>query len=255
MPAGYVVVLAFVIALLAVAFKIKDYLVEFKEYERAVVFRFGRFNRVAGPGWVLILPVIEKYTKYDLRTHTVDVPPQMVITKDGIELRIDAVVYIRVIDPKKAELFVEEDYRFAVEEFIKGKIRNIIGRMELSDVYGRITDLNEILCESARNISQNWGVEIEDVELQGVQPPADVVDALKAQEIAERQKLAAIERAEALKIKIDAIQKSAGQLNDKALAYLYMQSLEKIAAGPANKIIFPLEFTKLAERLVSGKKD
>lgn len=252
MAVGYVVILGLIVVLLGLAFKIKDYLVEFREYERAVVFRFGRFNRVAGPGWVLVLPIIEKFVKYDLRTHTSDIPPQSVITKDGVDLKIDAVVYLRVIDAKKAELYVEEDYRYAVEEFVKGKIRNVVGEMELKDVYGQISKMNRILRDGTRKVAQKWGVEIEDIELKGVQPPTDVVDALKAQEIAERLKLAAVEKAEALKITIDAIQKAAGQLNDKALAYLYMQSLEKIAAGPANKIIFPLEFSRLAER-ISGK--
>ena len=253
MVAGYVVALGLIAALLVITYKAKDYIVEFREYERCVVFRFGRFNRVAGPGWVLILPIIEKYTKYDLRTHTADIPPQEVISKDGIDLKVDAVVYLRVIDPKKAELFVEEDYRYAVEEFVKGKIRNTIGKLEIADVYGKVTQLNEQLREETRRVSQTWGVEIEDVELQGVTPPADVVNALKAQEIAEREKLAAVERAEAVKIKINAISEAAGELNDKALAYLYMQSLERLATGPANKIIFPLEFTKLAEKLM--KKD
>jgi len=253
MAAGYVVVLGLIAALLILTYKAKDYIVEFREYERCVVYRFGRFNRVAGPGWVLVLPVIEKYIKYDLRTHTSDIPPQAVITKDGITLNIDAVVYLRVIDPKKAELYVEEDYRYAVEEFVKGKIRNIVGKLELSGVYGKIAELNDSLRDEARKVAQNWGVEVEDVELKGVEPPANVVAALEAQEIAEREKMAAVERAKAVEIQINAIQSAAGKLNEQALAYLYMQTLQKMATGTANKIIFPLEFTKLAERLV-GKK-
>ena len=254
MAAGYVIVLGLIAALLALTYKAKDYIVEFKEYERCVVFRFGRFNRVAGPGWVLILPIIEKYVKYDLRTHTSDIPQQAVITKDGITLNIDAIVYLRVIDPKKAELYVEEDYRYAVEEFVKGKIRNIVGKLELSDVYGRIAELNQNLRDEARKVAQNWGVEVEDVELKGVEPPPNVVAALEAQEIAEREKMAASERAEAVKIKINAVKEAAGELNEQALAYLYMQTLQQLSTGAANKIIFPLEFTKLAERLVSTKK-
>jgi len=254
MAAGYVVVLGLIAALLVLTYKAKDYIVEFKEYERCIVFRFGRFNRVAGPGWVLILPIIEKYVKYDLRTHASDIPSQTVITKDGITLKIDAIIYLRVIDPKKAELYVEEDYRFAVEEFVKGRIRNIVGKLELSEVYGRIAELNENLRDQARKVARNWGVDVEDVELQGVEPPENVVAALEAQEIAEREKMAAVERAEAIKIRINAVREAAGQLNEQALAYLYMQTLQQLSTGPANKIIFPLEFTKLAEKLVKTKE-
>jgi len=254
MAVGYILALVLIVVLLVLTYRIKDYIVELKEYERAVVFRFGRFNRVAGPGWVLILPVIETFTKYDLRTLTCDIPSQEVITRDGVDLKIDAVIYLRVIDPKKAELFVEEDYRYAVEEYVKGRIRNIIGKMDLAEVYARINDVNETLREHARQISQNWGVEVEDLELQEVTPPTDVAAAMKAQEIAEREKEAAKERAEAVKIRIDAISQAAGALNEKALAYLYIKSLEEIAKGPANKIIFPLEFSKLASRL-AGTKD
>lgn len=253
MAVGYIIALVLIVVLLVLTYRVKDYIVEFKEYERAVVFRFGRFNRVAGPGWVLILPVIETYTKYDLRTLTCDIPPQEVITKDGVDLRINAIIYLRVIDPKKAELFIEEDYRYAVEEYVKGRIRNIIGKMNLEEVYAKINEINDMLKEQARQISQNWGVEVEDLELQEVSPPADVATAMKAQEIAGMEKEAARERAEAIKIRINAIQEAAGQLNDKALAYLYIKSLEEIAKGPANKIIFPLEFTKLAARLAGGE--
>jgi len=253
MAAGYVIALVMLGTLLVLAYKLKDYIVEFKEYERAVVFRFGRYHRVAGPGWVLILPGIEKYVKYDLRAKSVDVAPQSVITKDGIELMVDAIIYLRVVDPRKAELFVEEDYQKAVTEYVKGRIRNAIGKLELAQLYGTINELNTQVREQAQQITKNWGVEVEDVELQGVSPPEDVVIALKAQEIAELEKAAAVEKAAALKIRINAIQESAGNLNDKALAYLYIQSLQEMAKGSATKIIFPLEFSKLAQRL-SGDK-
>jgi len=253
MAAGYVIALVMLGTLLVLAYKLKDYIVEFKEYERSVVFRFGRYHRVAGPGWVLILPGIEKYVKYDLRAKSVDIPPQSVITKDGIELMVDAIIYLRVVDPRKAELFVEEDYQKAVTEYVKGRIRNAIGKLELAQLYGTINELNTQVREQAQQITKNWGVEVEDVELQGVSPPEDVVIALKAQEIAELEKAAAVEKAAALKIRINAIQESAGSLNDKALAYLYIQSLQEMAKGSATKIIFPLEFSKLAQRL-SGEK-
>lgn len=253
MVSGFIIALSMLAILVLLAYKLKDYIIEFREYERAVVFRFGRYHRVAGPGWVLILPVIEKYVKYDLRTHAVDIQPQHAITKDGIELTIDAIIYLRVVDPRKAELFLEDDYQKAVVEFVKGKIRNITGTLDLAVLYAKVAEMNEEILKQTKAVAQNWGIEVEDVELQSVTPPADVTAALKAQEIAERQKAAAVELAEATRIRIKVIQEAAGQLNDKALAYLYIQSLQEIAKGSATKIIFPLEFSKLAARLSGGE--
>jgi regulator of protease activity HflC (stomatin/prohibitin superfamily) len=177
-----------------------------------------------------------------------------VITKDGVDLKVNAVIYLRVVDPKKAELYVEQDYRYAVEEYVKGRIRNIIGSMDLQMVYGDITKINERLKEEARRISQGWGVEVEDVELQNVEPSPDVAAALKARQIAEMQRRASEEQAAATKIRIDAIKDATKDLDEQTLAFLYIKSLEQIAKGPANKIIFPLEFSKLAQRLAGEKK-
>lgn len=227
-------------------------LFEFKQYERAVVFRFGKFYRLAQPGWNIMIPIIDKFVKYDLRTEGVDIPPQEVITKDAIKLKIDAILYIRVIDPVKAELEVEEDYRKAVLEYLKGRIRNVIGSMEVMEVYAKIRDINTMLMESAQKLVSGWGVEIVSIELIDVIPPPEVVDALQAREIAERYKEAAKEEAEASKIRINAINEAAGRLTTPALNYLYLKALKDIADGKSSKIIFPMEFTKLAEGIGKG---
>ena len=227
-------------------------LFEFREYERGVVYRFGKLHRVVDPGWRLMVPFIDKFVKYDMRTEAIDVPPQEVITKDAVKLIIDAVVFIKVIDPVKAEVRVEQDYRKAVEEYVKGRVRNVVGSLDLKELYAQIGDINKQIRDEVRKMTADWGVDIVDTELIDVTPPEEVVTAMQAQEIAERYKEAAKEEAAATMIKIDAIKNAAGKLNDKALTYLYLQSLKDVANGQASKIIFPLEFSKLAEGISKG---
>ena len=227
-------------------------LFEFKEYERGVVDRFGKYHRLVGPGWGFIIPIIETFVLYDLRTETIDIPPQEVITKDAVKLIIDAVIYMRVEDPVKAELYVEEDYRRAVEEYTKGRIRNVIGGVELGGLYAKIAEINETLREDIQTIAGQWGVMVTDVELIDVSPPPEMIEAMQAQEIAQRYKEAAKEEAQTTQIRIEAIQNAAGKLNGPALTYLYIKALKDVADGRSSKIIFPLEFSRLAEN-ISGK--
>lgn len=227
-------------------------LFEFKQYEKGVVYRFGKYHRTVDAGWHVMVPVLDKFVKYDQRTEAMDIPPQEVITQDAVKLFIDAVVYMKVVDPVKAELQVEEDYRKAVEEYVKGRIRNVVGGLELKELYAKIADINQEIKEQVSKITMDWGVAIIDTELVNVVPPQEVVDAMQAQEIAERYKEAAKEEAQATKIRIDALQDAAGKLTEPTLNYLYLKSLKDIADGQASKIIFPLEFSKLAEGVGKG---
>lgn len=225
---------------------------EFKEYERAIVYRFGRFHRQAGPGWVFIWPIIEIFTKYDLRIEAIDVPPQEVITKDGVKLNIDSVFYIKVIDPIKTELQVEEDYKRALEEYVQGRIRNLAGGMELQELYENIEDINKKLKEDVQKLAAGWGLDVIDVELQQVTPPEEIVKAMEAEEVALLYKNAAVQEAEATKLRIRALEEAAGGLSQSTISYLYLKALKDVADGKATKIIFPMELTKAAENLTRG---
>jgi len=227
-------------------------LFEFREYERGVVYRFGKYHRVAEPGWRFVIPIIETFVKYDLRTETIDIPPQSVITKDAVKLNIDAIIYLRVDDPVKAELYVEEDYRKAVEEHVKGRIRNLVGGMELEELYGKIDHVNNQLREDVQKLAIEWGVMIVNVELISVTPPDEIVNAMQAEEIAERYKRAEIQQAETTKIRIGAIEDAAGKLSASTLNYLYIKALKDIADGRSTKIVFPMELTSIVEKLGKG---
>ncbi|MFO7872305.1 MAG: SPFH domain-containing protein [Candidatus Undinarchaeales archaeon] len=225
---------------------------EIKQYEKAVVYRLGKYHRTIEPGWRIVIPVIESFVKYDLRTEALDVAAQEVITKDGIKLLIDAIIYLRVEDAVKAELEVEEDYRKAIEAHVKGRIRNIAGTVDIAELYANIGDINKQLEKETQELVSSWGVDIVNMELQTIKPPDDVVDALQAKEIAERYKEAAKEEAQQTRIRIDAIEAAAGKLSEPALNYLYLQTLKDVADGQSSKIIFPLEFSKLAEKIGKG---
>jgi regulator of protease activity HflC (stomatin/prohibitin superfamily) len=225
---------------------------EFKEYERGVVYRFGKYHRVAEPGWRFVIPVIETFVKYDLRTETIDIPPQEVITKDAVKLKIDAIIYLRVDDPVKAELYVEEDYRKAIEEHVKGRIRNLVGSMDIDDLYGKIDQVNNQLREDVQKLAIEWGVMIVNVELISVTPPKEMIDAMQAEEIAERYKRAELQEAETTKIRINAIEDAAGKLTAPTLNYLYIRALKDMANGRATKIVFPMELTNIVEKLGKG---
>ncbi|MAF89339.1 MAG: hypothetical protein CL963_02400 [Euryarchaeota archaeon] len=251
-PIGIVLLLLLIVMAAPGGSVLNNVLFEFREYERAVVFRFGKYHRIAKPGWNFILPIIESFVKYDMRTESIDIPPQQVITKDRIKVLIDAIMYLRVSDPAKAELEVEEDYRKAIEEHLKGRIRNVVGNNHLEDVYGNIDKINSQLKHEIQELTDGWGIEIIEVELISVIPPEAVLEAMEAQQIAQRYKEAAAEEAETTKIRINAIEAAAGKLSEPALNYLYLQTLKEVADGRSSKLIFPMEFTKMAQNLSSG---
>ena len=225
---------------------------EFKDYQRAVVYRFGKLHRVAGPGWIFIWPIIETYVKYDKRVEAIDVPPQEVITKDGVKLSIDSVFYIKVIDPVKTELEVEEDYKRALEEYVRGRIRNLVGTMEIQELYESIEDINKNLKVSVQELARKWGIDVVDVELQQITPPEEIVKAMAAEEVALLYKNAAVQEAEATKLRIRALEEAAGGLSQSTISYLYLKALKDVADGKSTKIIFPMELTKAAENLSKG---
>lgn len=225
--------------------------IEFKEYERGVVFRVGKFNRITGPGLALIFTSFESYVLIDLRTQTIDVEPQVVITRDEIKLKIDSVVFIKITDPKKAVIEIK-DYKKAITEFIKAEIRNLIGNMILANVLAQTDVINEKLNDALGKISGKWGVTSERVEIQSIELPPELVEAMRKRKEAVEYKGRTETEAEAIQLKLDIMDKAARKMSDNTLAYLYLDALKAISEGKSNKIIFPLEFSHLASML-SGK--
>ncbi len=226
--------------------------VKLREYERAVVFRFGRFSRVAGPGWTFIMPFIEAYRRVDLRTKTLDVPKQDVITKDSVAIKIDAVIYLRVHkdDASVANSVLEvENFEEASRTYVMASLRDIVGGMLLSDVIANIDKINKRLQEMLASVASYWGVEVVAVQIKDIDLPETIVNAMHQEKAALQQMLATKHKAEAQKIEINALKEAAGEMNDRTLQYCYLKALEKISDGKSTKIIFPLEFSSLAKSI------
>ncbi len=234
-----------------------DFLITLKEYERAVVFRLGRVNRVGGPGWTFVIPVVESFKLVDLRTQTLDVKPQSVITKDNVVVSIDAVIYLLVRkDPQSVINSVVEvdDFRNAASQFVQAKIRDVSGSLTLPELISDVGKLNSILKKELEIIARNWGVAVESVEIQNLQVPKEVETAFSARTAAEQNRLARVQTALGIQGEIDAIREAAQKLDDKSLSYFYMRTLEKLGEGQSSKFILPLELTNLIHSLAKSTK-
>ena len=232
-----------------------DFIIQLKDYERAVIFTLGKVSRVGGPGWALIFPPFETYNQVDLRTRTIDIPRQEIFTKDNIEVTIDAVIYLKINkdDASVINSVVEVvDYTKAAKLFVVGLIRDKAGSLELNELISQIEQLNASLKKDLERLSTKWGVVVEEATIKDVRIPKTVLQSMHEQKAAVQRKLARMEGAKAKQAEIEAVKAAAQDLDDKTLAYYYIQALEKLGEGKSTKFIFPMELTKLASSL-SGK--
>jgi regulator of protease activity HflC (stomatin/prohibitin superfamily) len=220
------------------------------DYQRAVIYRFGKVHRVGGPGWTWIWPIMEDHALVDLRVKTIDVPKQHVVTKDGVEVTIDAIVYLKVKKDNQSvvnSVIEVEDYSKASQLYIVSALRDVVGSMMLSEVISNIEIINAKIKENLEKISKDWGIAVESIEISDVEIPETVLTAMHEQKAAIQQKLARMERALAQKAEIEAVKEAASELDEKALAYYYIKAIENMANSKGSKVFFPSEFTKLAQ--------
>ncbi|MGC8872243.1 MAG: slipin family protein [Caldimicrobium sp.] len=211
------------------------------EYERAVVLRLGKFHKVKGPGLIIVIPVIDKIRKIDLRTVTLDVPPQEVITRDNVSIRVSAVVYFRVMDPDKAFLQVE-DYYYATSQLAQTTLRSVCGQAELDEILAEREKLNMRLQEILDADTEPWGVKVSKVEIKEIDLPEEMKRAMAKQAEAERERRAKIISADgeyqASKTLLEAAKIMAE--NPITLQLRYLQTLTEIATEKNSTILFPL---------------
>jgi len=230
------------------------FLIFTKDYERAVIFRFGKFNRIVGPGWALKIPIIEEvYQIVDVRVQKLLLENLEAFTKNDVLLKLNLIAFFRIEDVYKAVLKVR-DYLSSLKTRIFGEIRNSIGRMLIWEVFMNIDKLNEILSEDLNKIALEWGIKVERVEILSVEPPVELIEAFYRPVAKKYELMATKYLAEAKKIVIEAIGRAAKELDDKGIAILYFKALEKIAEGKATKIIFPLAFVKFLDELKESLK-
>ncbi|MEM0359922.1 MAG: SPFH domain-containing protein [Candidatus Diapherotrites archaeon] len=230
----------------------KAKLLKVKGYERALIFRFSKFKRVAQPGWTLLLPFIDTAVIVDLRVKTLDVAMQDAVTKDSIEIKVDSVIYLKVKKDNQSvinSVLEVEDYQTAAKLFVISTIRDVIGGMLLSEVISRIDEINKKVHSALSDIAHTWGVEAIAVQIKDIQIPPTVLSAMHAQKAAVQEKLARIEKAQAQRAEIDAVKEATQSLSDKTLNYYYIKALEEMARGRSTKVFFPVQFSNLAQSI------
>jgi regulator of protease activity HflC (stomatin/prohibitin superfamily) len=219
-----------------------------KEYERAVVFRLGRvLNKTKGPGVVLILWPLDKITRVSLRVVTWEIPPQDVITRDNVSLKVNAVVYFRVIDAIKAIVQVES-FRFAVEQAAQTGLRSVLGEVELDDLLSQRETLNVKLCKILDDHTEPWGIKVSSVQVKQVDLPQEMQRAIAAQAEAERTRRAKVIAAEGEFQAAAKLAEAAAVLNREpaAITLRYLQTLIEIGVEKNTTIVFPLPLDLLA---------
>jgi len=229
-----------------------------REYERGVVFRLGRVIPVKGPGLVLIWPVIDKLVKVGLRTVTFDVPSQDVITRDNITVKVNAVLYFRVIDPVKAVTDVE-DYLFATSQIAQTTLRVILGQSQLDDLLTKREELNEELQKVIDFQTEPWGVKVTTVEVKNVDLPPEMLRAIAKQAEAERERRAKIIHAEGEFQSSQKLSEAAQIIASQpmTLQLRFLQTLVEVAAEKNSTIIFPVpvDLIKPVMDLIQKKVD
>jgi regulator of protease activity HflC (stomatin/prohibitin superfamily) len=233
---------AFPILLILAAFLVTRWLRVLNEYERAVIFRLGRLlPHVKGPGLFLLLWPIDKMTKMSLRTVVLDVPPQDVITRDNVSVKVNAVIYFRVVDPSKAVVSVE-NFLYATSQLSQTTLRSVLGQAELDELLSEREKLNERLQEIIDQHTDPWGIKVSMVEVKHVDLPQEMQRAMARQAEAEREKRAKIIHAQGELDASKALAEAATAIsvNPVTLQLRYLQTLTEIATEKNSTIIFPL---------------
>jgi len=232
---GLFFLIVFVIILAASAIKI------LREYERGVIFRLGRLIGAKGPGIFFIIPGIDKMLRISLRTITLDIPPQDVITRDNVSIKVNAVVYFRVVDPNKAVVEVE-NYLYATSQLAQTTLRSVVGQMELDELLAQREKINIQLQDILDKHTEPWGIKVALVETKQVDLPEEMRRAIARQAEAERERRAKIIHAEGESQAAEKLAQAANviSVNPAALQLRFLQTLTEIATEKHSTTIFPV---------------
>jgi regulator of protease activity HflC (stomatin/prohibitin superfamily) len=212
------------------------------EYERGVIFRLGRvLGMPKGPGLIILIPIIDRMVKVSLRTVVLDIPPQDVITRDNVSIKVNAVVYFRVVDPLKAIIDVE-NFLYATSQLSQTTLRSVLGQAELDDLLSHREQLNERLQEILDTHTEPWGIKVSNVEVKNVDLPQEMQRAIARQAEAERERRAKVISAEG-EFQAAAKLSQASEIlsqNPMSLQLRYLQTLIEISTEKNSTIVFPL---------------
>lgn len=236
-----------------------------REYERAVIFRFGRLARgligANGPGVIIIIPFVDKLVRVSLRTVTMDVPAQDVITKDNVSVKVNAVVYFRVVEAQRAIVDVE-DYLYATSMLAQTTLRSVLGQSQLDDLLARRDEINSDLQRILDQATEPWGIKVSAVEVKNVDLPQEMQRAIARQAEAERERRSKVIHAEGEYQASQRLTEAANILsqNPTAIQLRYLETLTSIASDKSSTILFPIpvdlltSFTRPIEKAEPSKE-
>ncbi len=225
---------------------------KYTQFERGIIFRLGKFNRIAGPGWAIVVPFFEEeYKKVDVRVKMLDVNSQEAFTADDIKLMIEGTIYYQITDPEKATLQID-NYGQGLSTLVQSSIRNAIASLTMRQVFGNLDKLNDILADAIRHTTWKWGIDVPSVQIRTVAPPSEVIQAMQQPEIAANLLQAQRFKADAQKIVMEAIGEGGKSLDDRSVMYLYLQALKQMGESSSSKIVLPMQFMQNAGSMLGG---
>ncbi len=279
---------AVLLAVLIVGFSVISAAIKVvREYQRLVIFRFGRSIGRKGPGLVFLIPIIDKAVWVDLREFFLEIPSQTCITKDNAPINIDFLIYFKVFDPELSVIQVA-NFAGAAQGIATTTLRAVVGDISLDDVLAKREQINQVLRTKMDEVTERWGVKVTTVEIREILPPREVQEAMTRQMSAERSRRAvvtealgkreaaitvaegekqaailkaegdrqaAILRAEGFSLALDKIFAVAKNIDSKTLTLQYLEALKSLGQGAATKFIFPLEFTKLLQPITDFARE
>ncbi|HEX7097195.1 MAG TPA: slipin family protein [Acidimicrobiales bacterium] len=220
------------------------------EYERGVIFRLGRVIGAKGPGLFFIIPIIDKMVKVNLQTIAADIPPQEVITKDNVSLRVNAVTYFNVVDPVRSVVAIQ-NYRYATSQVAQTTLRSVLGQVELDDLLGKREEINQRLQHIVDELTNPWGVKVSLVEVKDVELPDGMRRAMGRQAEAERDRRARVIHALGEKEAAEALSAAARELSESAgaMELRLLSTMSDVAAERNSTLVFPvpIELLRFAE--------
>jgi regulator of protease activity HflC (stomatin/prohibitin superfamily) len=230
-----------IIAVVLVVFFLASAIKILKEYERGVIFRLGRAIKTKGPGLIILIPVIDRMVKVSLRLVAMDVPPQDVITRDNVSVKVNAVIYFRVMDPTKATIEVE-NFLFATSQLAQTTLRSVCGQVELDELLAERDKINTQLQSILDHHTDPWGIKVSTVEVKHIDLPQEMQRAMAKQAEAERERRAKVINAEGEFQAADRLAEAAGiiQKYPEALQLRYLQTLREISSESNSTTLFPI---------------
>ena len=211
------------------------------EYQRGILFSFGKFSRILKPGWHIVLPIINRVVKVDIRTKTVDVPEQEAITRDNVSIRINAVLYYKIFDASKAVISVE-NYNYAVSQLAQTTMRNIVGSVTLDELLSERDKLSTQICKIVDEATDPWGIKVENVELKDIALPEELKRVISRVAEAEREKQAVITKSQGEVEASENLAKAATIMGSTpgALHLRTLATLNDLSSDQSNTVIFAL---------------